>query len=91
MIHDDKIFKNRFRYNEFPANLKIPTEYEAVERGAFWGSSRLESVEIPEGVERIEDNTFRNCQNLVSVRLPASLKYIFREYRTQGNPSPART
>ncbi|MCL2507652.1 MAG: leucine-rich repeat domain-containing protein [Oscillospiraceae bacterium] len=54
-----------FTYATF-SSITIPNSVETIERDAFWGCSRLESVNIPKSVTLIEEGAF-NCVGPMTV------------------------
>ena len=48
----------------------------SIGNGAFYGCSKLTSIEIPIGVTAINSGTFYNCSNLTSISIPNSVTSI---------------
>ncbi len=58
--------------------LELPTEIHgmkltAIGKGAFYGCSHLQYIDIPEGVTVIGDEAFSYCSNLREIVLPTTL------------------
>jgi hypothetical protein len=54
----------------------IPETIKSIGRSAFFGCSKLRSVQIPEGVTTIERSAFANCANLMYVEIPSTIESI---------------
>ena len=70
-----------YRYKEtMPANTSITITIEdgtvSISPSAFYGCSRLTSVEIPNSVTSIGDGAFYDCLRLTSVEIPNSVTSI---------------
>ncbi|MBO4659765.1 MAG: leucine-rich repeat protein [Prevotella sp.] len=58
------------------ANTVIPTTVTAIGPSAFYGNSRLLTIDIPEGVLTIDDSAFSGCSALTDVTFPSTLTSI---------------
>ena len=57
----------------------VPEGVTIIDRRAFSGCSRLESVELPEGLTTIGDGAFINCTALKEINIPTSVTVIGKD------------
>lgn len=57
-------------------SVTIPATVTGIEREAFRGCTRLESIALPDGLLSIADGAFERCTSLTNVTIPASVTNI---------------
>lgn len=57
-------------------SVTIPATVTDIEREAFRGCTRLESIALPDGLLSIADGAFERCTSLTNVTIPASVTNI---------------
>jgi hypothetical protein len=57
-------------------SVEIPATVTDIERDAFKGCTRLESVTLPDGLMSIADGAFERCTSLTNVVIPATVTNI---------------
>lgn len=62
--------------DDYLTSVTIPKGVTNIDRGAFFGCSKLTSVMIPESVISIGDEAFDSCINLTNVTIPRSVTSI---------------
>ena len=73
----NKIFEYAFMNNTLIKSMIIPTSVAYIDRGAFYGCTSLESVQLPRNCT-IGQYMFYGCTSLTSVSLPSMLKEVPR-------------
>ena len=58
------------------ATTVIPTSVTAIGASAFYGNTRLLTIDIPEGVSIIDNSAFSGCSSLTDVKFPTTLTSI---------------
>lgn len=61
---------------EYVYDIVIPNGTTAIKPYAFYGYSRMTSLQVPEGVASIGESAFSGCNKLKSISLPESLTTI---------------
>ncbi len=67
---------NLYLNGELVTELVIPEGVTSIGDGAFYGCSRLASINIPESVTSIGMFAFSDCSSLTSITLPASVTSV---------------
>lgn len=57
-------------------SVSIPSHWEEIPSGYFWGCHDLTTIDIPEGIITLEDVCLCQCWSLKEVFLPSTLKTI---------------
>ena len=61
---------------KYLASARIPSNWERIPKGYFWGCYVLTTINIPEGITTLEEVCLCQCHALKDVVLPNSLKKI---------------
>lgn len=57
-------------------SVRLPATVTDIERDAFRGCTRMESIVLPDGLQSIADGAFERCTSLTNVTIPASVTNI---------------
>ncbi|MCQ2973612.1 MAG: leucine-rich repeat protein [Bacteroidales bacterium] len=70
------ICENAFENCVIPTSITLPQSIKYIGKKAFYGCTKLTTINIPENVSEILENTFSECYQLKEITIPSNVKSI---------------